>query len=102
MIYNKTGQYSTELFTQRAEELITKHDVEQPMFLYLAFQAVHGPIQAPQDVIDELQHIKHEGRRNYAAMVVYMDRCIGRVSILQKQIGDAPLYLFQLLSPLEF
>ena len=63
------------------------------MFLYLAFQAVHGPIQAPQDVIDELQHIKHEGRRNYAAMVVYMDRCIGRVSILQKQIGATLLFI---------
>lgn len=56
------------------------------MFLYLAYQAVHSanmaeyPLQAPQAWVNKFSHIQNAGRRHYAAMIAYMDDCVGRVS----------------------
>ena len=37
--------YSTTAFTNRAKELINDHDVNEPMFMYLSYQAPHSPSQ---------------------------------------------------------
>ncbi|KXJ22943.1 Arylsulfatase B [Exaiptasia diaphana] len=52
-----SGVYGTELFTREAVNVIHNHDVNQPLFLYLAHQAAHSanpnqPLQAPQDKIN--------------------------------------------------
>ena len=80
-VYDKAGVYSTELFTQRAEELIANYASDEPMFIYLAYQAVHCPLQAPKEFIDKFSHIKHKGRRIYAAMTAYLDYGVGRVRL---------------------
>ncbi|KTG47075.1 hypothetical protein cypCar_00030664 [Cyprinus carpio] len=56
---NYTGLYSTELFTQRATDIITRHTPEKPLFLYVALQAVHGPLQVPQAA--RLPYTLHHG-----------------------------------------
>lgn len=53
---NKAGVYATHMFTEEAIKKINAHDVNKPMFLYLAHQAVHSankndPLQAPDDLI---------------------------------------------------
>ena len=35
----------------------------QPLFLYLSFQAVNTPLQAPQEYIDLYPNIENENRR---------------------------------------
>ena len=50
-------------------------DLFQPMFLYMAYQAVHAgngndPIQAPQEYIDRFPYIANEKRRKFAGMVI--------------------------------
>lgn len=52
----RTGIYATDLFTQEAIKKINAHDASEPMFLYLAHQAVHSankndPLQAPEQLI---------------------------------------------------
>ena len=75
------------MFTAEAEDRIRNHNASEPMFLYLAYQAVHSantkedPLQAPQEWINKFTHIKHVQRKKYAAMVAYMDHGIGRVSL---------------------
>ena len=38
----------------------------QPLFLFLSLQAVHEPLQAPQEYIDRYSWIKNKNRRTYA------------------------------------
>ena len=38
----------------------------QPLFLFLSFQAVHTPLQAPQEYIDLYPDIENEDRRMLA------------------------------------
>ena len=40
--------YSTHLIAREAARLVTDHDPARPLFLYVPFNAVHGPHQVPQ------------------------------------------------------
>lgn len=51
----------------------------KPFFLYLAFNAPHTPLQAPQKYLDRVKGIEDEKRRTYGAMVCGMDDAVGRV-----------------------
>lgn len=78
--------YTTDLLADESVRLIEKHDVSRPLFLYVPFNAVHSPFQAPQSYIDMYEHIKAKNKRTYAAMVTCMDDAIGRiVSALDKR-----------------
>lgn len=80
------GKYSTTLYTNKAKELIESHDVTKPMFLYLAYQAPHSPLQAPRHYSKLYKRIKHEDRRTYARMVTYLDGSVCKiVSTLRKR-----------------
>lgn len=45
--------YSSELFVDKAIDYIDSGDSSVPFFAYVAFQAVHLPIQAPRSFIDQ-------------------------------------------------
>ena len=80
------GNYSTFLFTEQAVKVISAHDVEKPLFLFLAYQAVHGPLQVPHSYTEQYLDIKDKARRTYAGMVSCMDEGIGNVTAaLQKR-----------------
>ena len=71
MVYNETGSYSTELFTKEAKEIISRHDGQKPMFLYLAHQAVHvgngdDPLQVPEKYLKKFAGIKDHPRKKFA------------------------------------
>jgi arylsulfatase A-like enzyme len=69
--------YLTDAFTDRAVDFI-KRQKSQPFFLYLAFNAVHTPMQATDKYLSRFPHIADERRRTYAAMVSAMDDGIGK------------------------
>lgn len=65
------GKYSTDLFTEEAENLIAHHDARSPMFLYLSHLAPHSgneqnPVQAPDEEIAKFPYINDPERRIYA------------------------------------
>ncbi|TWU33375.1 sulfatase-like hydrolase/transferase [Novipirellula artificiosorum] len=73
--------YLTEVLTDEAIRFIDQ-SADLPYFLYVAYNAPHTPLQAPEDKIQQFESIKDKKRRTYAAMVSCMDDQIGR--LLQK------------------
>ena len=75
------------LIHQQAQSVILSHNTSSPLFLYLPFQNVHGPTQAPEEYVDKYQFIKSKTRREYAAMVDIVDEAIGNVTQAMQQAG---------------
>ena len=70
--------YLTDQLTDEAVKWIAGHK-DQPFFLYLAYNAPHTPMQAPEAKLKPFAGIKNKKRRTYAGMVSAMDDGIGRV-----------------------
>ena len=78
------GNYATDIFTDEAVKIISQHDTDKPLFLYLAHLAVHSantysPLQAPQDAIDRHDYIEDENRRKFSGMLYKLDESVGKV-----------------------
>jgi arylsulfatase A-like enzyme len=71
-------EYLTDAFAREAVAFIGRHERE-PFFLYLAFNAPHGPLQASENYLKRFAGIPDEKRRTYAAMVSAMDDAVGAV-----------------------
>ncbi len=70
-------EYLTDAFAREAETFIKKNQA-RPWFLYLAFNAVHSPMQAKPAELEKISHIEDPARRVLAAMTVSLDRGVGR------------------------
>uniref|UniRef100_A0A914X0G4 Sulfatase N-terminal domain-containing protein n=2 Tax=Plectus sambesii TaxID=2011161 RepID=A0A914X0G4_9BILA len=79
--WSKEGYYSTQLFANESINFLRSHDSQRPFFLYLAFQAVHAPLQIPplKYMEGKCSHIKRRHRRVYCGMVNALDDAIGSV-----------------------
>lgn len=78
--------YLTDALSEKAVEFVDKN-ADKPFFLYVAYNAPHGPLQAPAEDIARYSDIKDNKRRTYAAMVDVMDRGIGTVIESLKRNG---------------
>ena len=93
-------QYSMDLMAEEALWFI-KENKEKPFFLYLPFPVPHAAIQVPEDSLKEYEgafpetpykgekgYLPHPmPRAGYAAMITRMDREIGRIVDLLKELG---------------
>lgn len=71
-------EYLTDAFARESVSFIEKHK-DEPFYLYLAFNAVHAPLQASDKYLKRFANIKDEKRRTFAAMTAAMDDAVGRV-----------------------
>jgi len=78
--------YMTDILSDEAVAFIGRHKVE-PFFLYLAYNAVHTPLQAPEKYLARFPNIADEKRRTLAAMNSAMDDGIGRVVATLREHG---------------
>src|SRR5215467_14401905 len=92
----KESGYTTTLLGDDAVRLIERHDPGKPLYLYLAFNAVHTPYQAPKEYADRFPNIADPTRRTYAGMVAAMDEQVGRVvaALDKKKMRDNTLIVF--------
>jgi len=86
--------YSTFLLANEASRLIAEHDDSQPFFLYLPFNAVHKPHQAPEAYIEKYEHLGDVAAQR--AQLECMDLAIAQVlhSLELKGIVDNTLVIF--------
>jgi arylsulfatase A-like enzyme len=89
------NRYMTDYLTDQAVAAIDANR-NRPFFLYLAYNAVHTPLQAPKADYDALSTIKDHRLRVYAAMVRNLDRNVGRVlqALKDRGLDDNTLVIF--------
>ncbi|QNM84315.1 sulfatase-like hydrolase/transferase [Polaribacter pectinis] len=77
---NPVGQkYLTEAFSDEAVSFIQNHAVNpDPFFLFLSYNAPHGPLQATQEYLDRFPTLSGD-RKTYAAMVSAVDDGVGLI-----------------------
>lgn len=88
-------EYLTDAFGREAVSFIDRH-TDQPFFLYLAFNAVHTPMNATDARLEKFKDIKDQKRRTYAAMMSAMDDSVGKVlsKLKEKHLDDNTLVFF--------
>ncbi len=80
-------EYLTDAFTREAVDFIDRHD-DKPFFLYLAYNAVHSPLQGADAYMEKFSHIEDIQRRIFAAMLANLDDSVGAV---MKQLRESGL-----------
>lgn len=79
-------RYFTDALGAEAVSFIDRHK-NQPFFLYLAFNAIHTPLQATEKYLSRFTGISNEKHRMLAAMTAAMDDAIGGVLAQVRQQG---------------
>jgi arylsulfatase A-like enzyme len=75
---NRDEGYSTQLLGEAASRFIAANAGKKPFFLYVPFNAVHAPHQAPNEYLQQYSHLRRP-RRQYAAMLTAMDAAVGKI-----------------------
>lgn len=87
--------YLTDALGREAASFIDRNH-EKPFFLYLAFNAIHSPMQAPVALMEEFEGLRGEHRRLFAAMTRAMDNATGQVldKLREKGLEENTLITF--------
>ena len=87
--------YLTDTLGDRAVAYIKQH-ASEPFFLYLAFNAAHTPMEAPEKYLARFPNIADPRRRTYAAMMSAMDDAIGRTlaAVRDQKLEENTLVIF--------
>ena len=85
----------TDYLTDEAVKVIEKNK-NRPFFLYLAYWAVHSPLQAKKEDYEKLSFIKNHEERVLASMVMTVDRGVGKIRDVLKEnnIDDNTIIIF--------
>jgi len=72
--------YTTDLFTDEALGFISRH-AAKPWFLYLAYNAVHTPLEIAEKLKSRIPaSVTDENRRGYLSLLLGLDDAIGRIT----------------------
>ena len=94
--WEANGTYSSKLFQNKATKIISEHDKSKPLFLYLPFQSVHGPLQVPTQYKHMQDKSVNKDRRTFLGMITAMDDAIGNVTqaLKNKNMMDNTIIIF--------
>jgi len=89
---DERGNYSTHVFTREANRVIRQHSIhepEKPLFLYLAYQAVHRPLQVPKMYVHMYDKERQwsNTKKLYAGMLTAADKGIATIEQTLKDVG---------------
>ena len=81
-------KYVTDYYTDEALKVIEKNK-NRPFFLYLSHWAIHNPLQALRNDVEQMSHMSGHNLQVYAGMIASLDRSVGKV--VQK-LKDLDIY----------
>lgn len=85
----KLDGFATELFTDETISFM-KRNKDHPWFLYLAFNAVHTPLEIDPRLKERVPaDVKDQARRGYLALLLGLDDAIGRILTHLQESGMA-------------
>ncbi|MDX1965983.1 MAG: sulfatase-like hydrolase/transferase [Planctomycetaceae bacterium] len=93
------GEYLTDRLYREAERFVERHR-EQPFFLYFPHYAVHTPMKAPAELVQQFPaDTPFAGQQNnptYAAMLLAVDQGLGRLraKLAELRLADRTLIVF--------
>ena len=82
----KEEGYSTHLVAKEACSLIEKHSPSKPLFLYVPFNGVHSPFQAPDQYTQAYPNLEGN-RRKLAGMLAAVDEAVAQIVASLKKTG---------------
>lgn len=83
----KEEGYTTHLITKEACRIIETGEKTKPLFLYVPFNGVHGPLQVPDSYLQPYPNLKG-GRQKLAGMLSAVDEAIGQIEESLRRAGQ--------------
>jgi arylsulfatase A-like enzyme len=90
---NHDQGYTTHLLAREAVQIVRDQPADNPLFLYVPFNAVHAPHQVPDHYKQPYVGLK-EPRRTYAGMLAAMDEAVGQIVDAVERAGRRGNTLF--------
>jgi len=81
-------EYFTDAITREATSFIKRYN-GNPWFLYVAYNAVHSPLQAKHETLKRFAHVQDIQRRIFLAMLYDLDRSVGQILDTLEQSGQS-------------
>jgi arylsulfatase A-like enzyme len=78
ILIRDTENYLTDLLADHAVRFIESNK-DRPFLCYIPFNAIHGPFQAPKELVEKYSNEPDQERRRVMAILDSMDQNIGRV-----------------------
>ena len=87
--------YLTDAFTREGVDFIHRH-ADKPFFLYMAYNAVHSPLQGAEKYMRRFAHIEDIHRRIFAAMLANLDDSVGGIlkAVRENGLEENTLIIF--------
>jgi len=83
----KLDGYATDVFTDEAIGFMKRHK-EQPWFLYMAYNAVHTPLEIAEKLKERVPaEVKDPARRGYLSLLIGLDDAVGRIVAHLRESG---------------
>ena len=92
--------YSAHHLSATAAAIVDAHPPDAPLFIYMAFQSVHSPYEAPQRYVDMYAWMNDTthytpispGRPLYGGMVAALDEGVGNVTAAFRRKGGSSAF----------
>ncbi len=84
-----SSDYLTDFFTDEGIGWMKEQTKqEKPWFVFMSYNAPHGPMHATEEDLAQFPDIQDPVRKKYAAMMLALDRGVGRIQEWLKESGQ--------------
>ena len=80
-------KFNDALFTERAIEIVDSHPPSTPLYMYIAFQVNHAPLQVPIQYMERYPPEQYWDQKIMNGMSSYWDEAVGNITAALKQKG---------------